>query len=159
MAEEQSSERLFDMHLAEGESQRVEFKEKIPDTARDLAAVIASFATSNTGTIYIGVDDSGGIVGLDGLDNTKGRDEFQQRILGISRTIEPAVRVSIDFFKKNSKNVVRIIVPKGSEPIYYVGSIPYLRDLSASRKATKNCIRNTLRGRVFHQLEMSNSCF
>lgn len=134
--EEQDPKKLLDIHLAEGESQRVEFKEKIPDTVKELAEVIASFATSNTGTIYIGVDDSGTVVGLDGLDNTRGRDEFQQRILGISRMVEPAVRVSIDFLERNSKNVVRIIVPKGSEPVYYVGGIPYLRDLSASRRAT-----------------------
>jgi hypothetical protein len=134
--EKRESEKLLDIHLAEGESQRVEFKEKIPDTVRELAKVIASFATSNTGTIYIGVDDLGNIVGLDGLDNTRGKDEFQQRILGISNMVQPAVRVSIDFLKKNSKNIARIIVPKGSEPVYYVGGIPYLRDLSSSRKAT-----------------------
>lgn len=132
---QQDSLELLEIHLVEGESQRVEFKEKIPDTVRELAEVIASFATSNAGTIYLGIDNSGNVVGIDGLDSVEAKDEFQQRILGITRMVKPQIRVNVDFIQKDSKNIVGITVPKGTKPVYYVGGIPYLRDLSASRRA------------------------
>ena len=48
---------------AAGEQQDVEFKERFPDNVRDLAKEIAAFATSNDGTIILGVSDGGDIQG------------------------------------------------------------------------------------------------
>ena len=44
---------------AMGESQNLEFKEEMPNQISDLAKEIAAFATSNTGTILLGVEDNG----------------------------------------------------------------------------------------------------
>ena len=141
MGSEEERLSLLHFHLMQGESQTVEFKEMIPETARKLAENIASFATSNDGTIYLGIDDSGKIVGLKDLEVPEARDILQRRIAGIVRMVEPEIRVSIEFIQRDSKNIVRIGVPKGSEPIYSVKNIPYLRDLSTSRAATPNEVR------------------
>jgi hypothetical protein len=124
--------------LKKGESQSLEFKEEFPEQARDLAQVIASFATSNPGTIYIGVDDNAQVVGVEGIANlldTKGKDDCQKRIQGITQSIDPPVRVGVDFVEKDSKIVARIRVPKGDKAVYYVEGRPYLRDLTSSRLA------------------------
>ncbi len=133
--EESDLLKILETHLAEGESQEIEFKEKIPESIRELATNIASFATSNSGTIYLGIDNSGNVIGLENLESPSEKDEFQLRIIGIAKTVNPSIRVSIEFFKKDDKTVAKIIVPKGFKPIYFVGGIPYLRDLSSSRKA------------------------
>lgn len=85
---------------------------------RKLAENSASFATSNQETIYLGIKKSGDIVGLEDLETPQARDHLQMRILGIIATIEPQIRVDIDFIKKDLKDIVRITVPKGSEPVF-----------------------------------------
>ena len=50
--------------IRRGESQTVEFKARLPDQVRDLGKEVAAFATSNAGTILIGVDDAGVAIGL-----------------------------------------------------------------------------------------------
>ena len=49
---------------ARRESQELEYKSEFPSNTRDLGKEIAAFASSNTGTILIGVDDAGELIGL-----------------------------------------------------------------------------------------------
>jgi hypothetical protein len=134
--------KLLDAHCNEGESQTIEFKEKVPDNIRELAKNIASFATSNQGTIYIGIDDSANIIGIrDDIHTPQGKDGFQLRILGIVRTVEPPITVDLRFIQSGSHELVKIIVPRGSEPLYFVSGIPYIRDLSTSRQAKPNEVK------------------
>lgn len=53
--------------IALGEDENREFKQTI-DNAESLASEIVAFANSNGGTLYIGVDDTGNITGLDNPD-------------------------------------------------------------------------------------------
>jgi hypothetical protein len=134
--------------LRKGESQSLDFKEEFPEQARDLAQVIASFATSNLGTIYIGVDDHAKVVGVKGIvddQDTKGKDECQKRIQGITQGIDPPVRVEVDFIEKDTKIVVRIRVPKGAKAVYFVEGRPYLRDLASSRLARSSEVEDIYR--------------
>ena len=45
-----------------GEGQNLDYKGKFPENTSDLAKEIAAFATSNQGTILIGVSDPGNLV-------------------------------------------------------------------------------------------------
>jgi len=131
--------RNFALDRVKGECQTVEFKSNFPSNARELAEAIAAFATSNSGRIYLGVNDDSTLCGLAEVSNigvSQARDAAQQRILGITSQITPRIRVSVDFLEEDRKVVSIITVPKGAEPVYYVGNIPYVRDLSSSRKAT-----------------------
>src|SRR3990172_1448125 len=75
-----------------GESQELEYKSEFPTNARDLGKEIAAFASSNTGTILIGVADSGDLIGLPECKSPEGRDQVIRRLEGISKgTVKPSI--------------------------------------------------------------------
>jgi hypothetical protein len=124
------------MLRAQGESQHLEYKEKIPTNMRELAKEIAAFATSNAGTILIGVTDSGDLVGIEEAQSMGGRDQILRRLEGIcSGTVKPAITPSAEFAVEDGKAVLVLSVPKGRQPVYYSGNIPYIRHLTAARPA------------------------
>lgn len=124
----------------EGESITVEFKDKMPENIQKLAKEIAAFASTEGGRIYLGVNDDGDITGVDEKESF---DRFQQRIAGItSNAIRPSLLVTVELFKVGEKKIIQIKVPKGSEPVYYVRNIPYIRDLTTSRPATPLEVKN-----------------
>lgn len=123
----------LDRHCADGEGQAIEFKREFPHQARDLAKEIAAFGSTNPGTIYIGVDDNGGVIGLDASAGTD--DELRRRVSGLHTVIKPALRTDISFVAHPNGKVMRIIVPKGNKPMYYVDQRPYLRDDTEARPA------------------------
>lgn len=118
---------------AASETQTAEFKREFPKHAGDLAKEIAAFATSNAGTILLGVEDSGEIVGVpEGLDDA-GRRALRTRLEGIFNLVKPTIAPGIRFALFEAKVVAAIDVPKGAQPIYYASSIPYHRLLTAAR--------------------------
>ena len=68
-----------------GEGQELEYMEAFPTNTRELAKEIAAFASTNTGTILIGVSDSGDLIGLPSCETPEGRDETIRRLEGVSR--------------------------------------------------------------------------
>lgn len=119
-----------------GESQEREFMREYPQKARDLAKEIAAFATSNGGTIVLGVADDGVIVGLQDAETAGDRDRLVRRVEGICRgTVRPAVTPTVSFAVHGDSVVMVVRVPNGSEPIYYVSNVPYMRHLTESRPA------------------------
>ena len=119
-----------------GEGQHLEYKEIFPQNTRDLAKEIAAFATSNQGTILIGVSDSGDLIGIDGADNQEERDNLLKRLEGICRgTVKPAITPVAKFAVENEKIVLVVNVPHGRQPVYYSNNIPYVRHLTEARPA------------------------
>jgi tetratricopeptide (TPR) repeat protein len=132
--------------IVEGEGQTVEFMAKYPENARDLAKEIAAFSTSNDGNIYLGIANDGEVIGLKGLDTAEARDSFLNRVGGLaSGTVNPPARVSVCFMACDDKTVARVFVWKGTQSIYYVGNIPYLRDLDRSRPAQPHEVEQLIR--------------
>ena len=121
------------------ECQEVEFIEDYPSNARELAKEIAAFASSNLGTIYLGVDNDGNIKGVEAfrrMDEQRAKDDIQNRISNLTRdAVRPYITVKIDFIEVNNKVVVKITVPKGDEPVYYAYEAPYVRNLTSSQPA------------------------
>ena len=121
---------------ARGENQELEYMESFPQNVRELAKEIAAFATSNPGTILIGVSNTGDLVGLEDALTIEGRDTLLRRIEGICRgTIKPAITPTVKFANEDDKVVLVIIVPKGSQPVYYSNHTPYIRHITESRPA------------------------
>lgn len=121
---------------ARGESQDLEFMRKFPSNAQDLAKEIAAFATSNNGVILVGVDDDGGIVGIDNIETARDRDILVRRVEGMCRgPVKPAITPSVAFALEDSKIVLVIRVPKGPQPFYSSSNIPYVRHGRESRPA------------------------
>jgi ATP-dependent DNA helicase RecG len=151
-ADEQLSRDLRDLR-ARGEGQQIEFKEEFPSQASDLAKEIAAFATSNGGTLFIGVGDNGDLVGLPDCESSQARDALVKRFAGICcGSVKPAVTPAIAWAFESDKVVLVITVPKGSEPIYYSQGKPYLRHVSTSRPAEPHevvgLVRRYLEGRA-----------
>ena len=119
-----------------GEGQRLEFMAKYPENGYELSREIAGFASSNPGTILIGVSDDGELLGMPGLDSNAARDKLLQRIEGVcSGNIRPAITPIVKFAQENNAIVLAIEVPLGSQPIYYSKHTPYIRHLTRSRPA------------------------
>lgn len=116
---------------ARGESQELEYKSEFPSNTRDLGREIAAFASSNTGTILVGVDDSGELIGLPECGSAEGRDQVIRRLEGISKgTVKPSITPTAKFAVEDGKVVLVILVPKGAQPIYYSSNTPYVRHLT-----------------------------
>jgi len=129
-----------------GENQDLEYMESFPQNVRDLAKEIAAFATSNQGTIMIGVSDNGDLVGINEALTADGRDELLRRIEGICRgTVKPALTPTVKFAVENGRPVLILVIPKGSQPVYYCNNIPYIRHITESRPAEPHEIIELLR--------------
>lgn len=119
-----------------GESQELEYKSIFPSNTRDLGKEIAAFASSNTGTILVGVDNSGELVGLPECRTVEGRDQIIQRLEGISKgTVKPSITPTAKFALEGDSIVLVIVVPKGCQPVYYCSDTPYIRHLTQARPA------------------------
>jgi|AntAceMinimDraft_10_1070366.scaffolds.fasta_scaffold07609_4 AraC-like DNA-binding protein len=119
-----------------GENQDLEYMESFPQNVRELGKEIAAFASSNQGTILIGVSNDGDIVGLEKARSIEGRDELLHRIEGICRgTIKPSITPTVKFAVEDDSPVLILLIPKGSQPIYYSNHVPYIRHITESRPA------------------------
>lgn len=137
--------------LVDDESQNVEWKREFPPNAKELADNMASFATSNNGRIYIGIDRKGNLSPTDPLtDATK--DDVRMRVTGNAKSVWPSVSHLTSIIEKNGRNIIRIDVPKGPEPIYYSKNVPYIRDNSQSRPATSDEVKELMQ-KYFRQRE------
>jgi hypothetical protein len=120
-----------------------------PQQAHDLAKEIAAFATSNTGIILLGVADDGTLIGLEGMEDGKQRDQLLKRLEGICNgSIRPAVTPTAAWAVESQKIVLVVVVPKGSEPLYYTNSRPYLRHISSSRPAEPHEVIDLVRRHI-----------
>ena len=119
-----------------GEGQHLEFMERYPENGYELSKEIAAFASSNPGTILIGVADDGSLAGLDDVDTPEGRDRLCRRIEGVcSGNVRPAITPVVKFAQEGEAVVLAIEVPRGTQPVYYSRNTPYVRHLSQSRPA------------------------
>ena len=126
------------------ESDRVELKREM---VKDLDKEIIAFLNAHGGTIYIGVDDNGNVVGIpQGL-----RDEYDEKVSAIlTNNIKPNSRNKVDF-SYNANGVLAIYVKEGDSKPYYLtekGPKPsgtYIRVGRSKRPATDDEILTMIR--------------
>ena len=123
------------------ESETVELKEiYTPDFKKEIVA----FANTNGGTIYIGVQDNGEIVGLDNADFV-----IQQISNSLRDGIRPDVSMftNIELLQEDNKYFVKLTVSQGTKKPYYLsdkGLKPtgvYVRSGTTSAPASEDAIR------------------
>ena len=127
------------------ENMDVEFKRQIVES---LKKEVIAFANSEGGTVYIGVDDDGSVVGIDDTDDTMLRATQM-----IRDSIKPDVLpfVHIQSVKMDKKSVVEIRVSVGTDRPYYLekeGLRPkgvYVRKGSSSQPLSDKGIRDMIR--------------
>ena len=123
------------------ESETIELKEIY---TADLKKEIVAFANTNGGTIYIGVNDDGEIVGLDDADFV-----MQQISNSLRDSIRPDVSMftNIELLQEKSKFFIKLTVSQGTKKPYYLsdkGLKPtgvYVRSGTTSAPASEDAIR------------------
>lgn len=123
------------------ESETVELKELYTS---DLKKEIVALANTNGGTIYIGVQDSGEIVGLDNADFV-----MQQISSSLRDSIRPDISMFtyIELMQEDSKFFIKLTVSQGTKKPYYLadkGLKPtgvYVRSGTTSAPASEDAIR------------------
>ena len=127
--------------LRSGEGQSVEFKRGLSDdetnagnVEHELLKSIASFANTNDGVIFIGIDDAGHVRGLR-LDFSQ-KDRMDRKIRQLVRNrIRPTPPFQITFEDMRGMVIVKIVVARGEAPVYMMNGVIYLRDGSSDVQA------------------------
>ena len=108
--------------IQEGESERVEFKQKPTST---LNKEITAFANASGGYLLIGVDDYGKIVGTD-------IKKAQEAVYAATQNIIPPLQLKTQKFSIDGRNILAVEVKKG-DTLSSVGGIVYIRIGCSSR--------------------------
>ena len=126
------------------ESDRVELKREM---IKDLDKEIIAFLNTHGGTIYIGVDDNGNVIGIP----QKLKDDYDEKISAIlTNNIKPNSRNNVTF-SYDEDNVLVINVKEGDSKPYYLtekGPKPsgtYIRVGRSKRPATDDEILTMIR--------------
>ncbi len=141
------------------ENATTEFKREYVE---DLKKSVVAFANTNGGTIYIGIDNEGNIIGVQDIDTT---------LLRASNTIRDSIKPDITLFVSyetetiEDKPVIKIIVQKGPSSPYYLankGIRPegvYIRQGASSVPAVEASILKMIRdsdGEKFEDIRSIN---
>ncbi len=126
------------------ESDRVELKREM---IKDLDKEIIAFLNTHGGTIYIGVDDNGNVIGIP----QKLKDDYDEKISAIlTNNIKPNSRNNV-IFSYDEDNVLMINIKEGDSKPYYLtekGPKPsgtYIRVGRSKRPATDDEILTMIR--------------
>ena len=127
------------------ESETVELKEKVVD---DFKKEIIAFANTKGGHIFVGVDDTGNVVGIDDPD-----DELLKITNMVRDSIKPDITMFLSYqtIEENGKSIIEISVQRGTGRPYYLakkGLRPegvYVRQGTSSVPATDTAIRQMIK--------------
>ncbi len=133
------------MKLDAIESEHIEFKETVNDSA---IKTVAAFANSDGGKIYIGVSDDGEVVGVGNVD-----DELLKLTDKMRANIRPDVLMmtSVDVETFGDKKIIVVTVRKGSKRPYYLAAKGlrsegvYVRSGSSSVPSSETAILQMIR--------------
>jgi len=117
----------LDVILSDGENYTVEFKETAD---KSLPSEVCAFANASGGRIFVGVNDSGNVIGTD-ISN-----EARSRIQDTINKIEPRLKVDIKVHEK----IIVLTVPEGNQKPYSCPAGFYLRSGPNSQKLERSSI-------------------
>ncbi|WP_099204512.1 RNA-binding domain-containing protein [Scatolibacter rhodanostii] len=127
------------------EGLNLELKRQVVD---DIRKTVIAFANTDGGIVYVGIEDSGEIVGIENTDN---------EILKLSNMIRDSVKPDIALFTSyeteelENKRIIKIIVQRGTESPYYLigkGLRPegvFVRQGASTVPASESAIRKMIK--------------
>lgn len=124
------------------ESEHIEYKTLMTD---DIYKEVIAFANTDGGTVYIGIDDQGNVIGIDNVDET-----YTRLTNGIRDAIAPDVTMFVRYILQENQ-VIKIEVGEGSYKPYYLkskGMKPsgvYVRQGTSSVQASSDQIRQMIK--------------
>jgi ATP-dependent DNA helicase RecG len=127
------------------ESEIVELKSTV---VADICKEVIAFANTKGGTLYIGVEDDGTVVGVDSADRV---------ILQINNMVRDSIKPDVTMFIRyetqtaDSKQIIAVTIQKGTDRPYYLGSKGlkpsgvYVRNGTSTDPATDTVIRRMIK--------------
>ena len=106
-------ERLKEM-LNGGESVTVEFKQSRIKLNKDVFESVCAFLNRNGGHLFLGVEDKGGIVGIDAEVVDKVKKDFVTS-MNNPQKISPTFYLSVEEVDVDGKTILYIFVPESSQ--------------------------------------------
>jgi len=132
----------IDELIGEGEGERLEFKKSLAER-EEVLETITAFSNTRGGTILVGVDDHGNVIGM---DFKKGELESLESL--INQLIEPKVYPDFKIIPYGNKLVLKIEVHEGfNKPYFYRGAC-YVRKGNVTRRLDRNGILELVSHRV-----------
>ncbi len=118
--------------IAQGENRGLEFK-TADVRPEGLAREITAFSNTNGGTVLIGIDDNGSVIGVSSRDNIE---EWAANV--VRNNIVPSTSPEINLVSCQGKQVLWIEVPRGvNKPYQTIDGKYWIRVGSTNRMATK----------------------
>ncbi|MDO5399505.1 MAG: putative DNA binding domain-containing protein [Eubacteriales bacterium] len=127
--------------MAFTESETVELKSTV---VADICKEVIAFANTKGGTLYIGVEDDGTVLGVDSADRIT---------LQLNNMVRDSIKPDVTMFVRyetqtvDSKQIIAVTVQKGTDRPYYLGSKGlkpsgvYVRNGTSTDPATDTAIR------------------
>lgn len=140
----------------QSETENIEFKVKLTD---EIYKEVIAFANTDGGTIYVGIDNDGSVIGLADADS-----DYIRITNGIRDAITPDVTMFVRFTLQEDK-VIRIAVSEGTNKPYYLhskGLKPsgvYVRQGTSRAPASPEQIRQMIKesdGDVYEEMRSMN---
>lgn len=100
--------------IAGGESINIEFKQSRNKLNKDVFESVCSFLNRNGGHIFLGVEDSGGIIGIEQESVEKLKKDFVTS-MNNPQKISPTFYLTIEQVEIEGKTILYILVPESSQ--------------------------------------------
>jgi ATP-dependent DNA helicase RecG len=137
----------LDNLISLGEGQTLEFKRS---ASEDYGREMVAFANSLGGTLLVGIDDSGKVIGVEHANRAKAQ------IQNTARNLEPALHVDVEAVD----NVIVVTIPESDDRPHASGGRYYLREGATCQQMTRSQIREFFfREGLIHYDAMPNSAF
>ena len=107
--------------ISQGESETVEFK-KSPSESKEIIKTISAFANTKGGKIFVGVSNSGKVLGVE-----IGKDTIERLVNQITQNTDPKVHPHITVEKIDEKQIIVIKVKESSDHLVLAFGRPYKR--------------------------------
>ncbi|MDG6224860.1 MAG: ATP-binding protein [Candidatus Thermoplasmatota archaeon] len=122
----------------------VEFKQKVNSS---LSREVSAFANTSGGTIVIGLNDNGAIIGLNDLN------ENQSKIMSHARNCDPPVHIdAIAYRTRTGQDVIYVEIPDNSDRPHSCSEGFFLRSCSSTQKMIRDEIIRFLHSFIFDRI-------
>lgn len=117
--------------LSRSESIRLEFVES-PDAMEKIAQSVCAMLNSKGGTVFVGVDEKGHVIGDISEHNLKRVQSF------LHEQIIPQVLFTVNLDKVDQKNIISVDVPEGNDQPYVFNGTVFVRSGGTTRTRVAN---------------------
>jgi ATP-dependent DNA helicase RecG len=118
--------------ISQGESETVEFKKSLSES-KEIVETISAFANTIGGEVFIGISNSGKVLGVE-----IGKDTIERLVNQITQNTDPKIQPHITTDKGNNKQIIIVKVKESSDHLVLAFGRPYKRVGKSTLKVSKD---------------------